>query len=240
MRKLLLSLIPALFLLSSCEFIGGERIRGNGNITSASRDLGNFEGVRTSGSFDTEISTGNEYTVRVETDENLHEYVETLVEDNILRVKTRDGYSLSSDKGVRLYITAPSYRVARISGSGSMISRNRITSTSAMDIGISGSGDIQLDIDAPEASSEISGSGKVVLNGQTKTFKAEINGGGEVKAFDLRAEEATIDINGSGEVEVFASVNLNVNVRGSGDVKYKGGANVKSDIKGSGDVVKAD
>jgi len=97
-----------------------------------------------------------------------------------------------------------------------------------------------MDVDAPQIEAEINGSGDIDLKGETKSFKGEIRGSGNVKAMDLKSEDATIKIYGSGNADIFASVKLDVHVAGSGDVHYKGDAQVSSSIAGSGRVKKID
>jgi hypothetical protein len=87
---------------------------------------------------------------------------------------------------------------------------------------------------------EINGSGNIDLKGETKRFNGEIRGSGNVRAMDLKSEDATVKIYGSGDADIFASVRLDVHVAGSGDVNYKGNAQVSSSIAGSGRVKKVD
>lgn len=239
MKKLFLLLVP-IFLMISCVYMNGERIRGNGTLSTQQRTVTDFNAVSSSGSFDVYVSNGTTPGVRIEAEENLQEYIETTVEGSQLKVRVRDGIWLRPRRSIKVFVTAPAYNNIALHGSGNLISENRISGPSKISLSISGSGNMNVDLDAPESYAEMSGSGDINLKGETRKFEGVVNGSGNIKAIDLKTEESSIQINGSGNADVFASTVLNVEVRGSGDVRYKGGARVVSDIKGSGSVAKID
>ncbi len=229
-----------LVLFSSCRFISGKRVRGNGNVITQERSVGNFSGVRSKGSFDIYLTSGPVASVRLEGEDNILEYIETNMEGNALNIETREGYNIRPKRDVKIYVTAPSFSQVKVYGSGNIVSENRISSNENMDFGTYGSGDIKVDVNAPKLTAEISGSGDMNLKGEVREFEGEINGSGSIKAMDLKTENSKVGINGSGDVDAYASVKLEIQVRGSGDVRYKGPAQVISDIKGSGSVRKVD
>ncbi|NML22796.1 DUF2807 domain-containing protein [Pseudoflavitalea sp. G-6-1-2] len=239
MKKLVLLLLPALLILGSCNFIGGKKIRGKGQISTDSRSIGSFNGVSSSGSFDIYVSSGPN-SVKIEAEENLLQYIETYVDGNTLRIGTKDGYWLRPSRDIKIYVSAPSFNKIHSSGSGNIIGQGLITSAEKIDVSVSGAADIKLEVDAPEVESEITGSGSADLKGNTKKFTSRISGSGNVEAFDLKSEETEVRVSGSGDVAVFASVKLKVKVSGSGDVRYKGNPKVESQITGGGGVTKVD
>jgi hypothetical protein len=214
------------------------RVTGNGHSSTQARNTATFEKVETTGPMDV-ILTQGPAGVRVETDENLQEYIEVNVSGNTLVIHARKGYSLNPKSGMKVYVSAASFRSVQVTGSGDLTSTGTI-SGSGLDLDVTGSGNITLAVDMPEVHSEITGSGTIRISGNTRSMRATINGSGDILAFDLKSEDAKVDIAGSGNAEVFASKNLRVDIAGSGDVAYKGTANVTSSVHGSGDVRKAD
>ena len=235
MRNLLCLLVLAA-LLSSCHYGSGRRVRGNGNVETQSRSVGTFEAIRVLGSMDVVLSPGSSHAVRVEADENLLNYIVTERNGDALEIRTRERYNLRSSAGIKVYVTAPSLDEILISGSGSVVSDGRMATGNKMRVRVTGSGDVKLEVNAPEVNAQASGSGNIILTGATRSFKADINGSGEIRCFDLKSETADVDISGSGSAEVFASRKLDVAIHGSGDVAYKGGPSVSQRIFGSGAV----
>src|SRR2546423_96551 len=240
MRKILLLLVIASISLPSCRYAFGKRIRGNGNVKTEERSLNNFSGVHSFGPYNVYLSQDSSFKVVVEAEDNLLPYIETYVENGILKIQTRKGYWLRSNREISIHVTAPSYSSIKTVGSGDIIAENKINNTSPIELEATGSGDIKAKLNAPEVKAEVTGSGSITLEGETKNFNGQINGSGDIKAYDMKSENASVEIMGSGNADLFASVKLNVEVMGSGDVKYKGDGQVSSNIHGSGSVRKVD
>lgn len=225
-----------IFVCASCRFVGGKRVSGDGNRVTVNRSVGEFEGVAARGGIDVVLATGNTHSIRIEADQNLIDFIEVHNDGGTVEVSTRDGYNLRSQKGIRVFATAPAFGNVSVSGSGDISSEGKIANNKALALEIKGSGDIRLLVDAPKVATEISGSGSAKLEGNTREFEAEINGSGDVHAFNLLSENARVDIAGSGNAEVYASKQLQVEIKGAGDVAYKGTGTVNQKIMGSGNV----
>ena len=239
MRKMFLFALIAGFLLSSCRFVTGKRIRGNGNVRTEQRNLANFRSVASHGSFTVYVSSGPQ-SLKIEAEDNLLPYIETYVDGSTLHVETKEDFWLRPSREIRIYVSSPDFESIHSFGSGDIIGQSKITDSSTLKLGVSGSADIKMDVDAPGVDAQINGSGDIDLKGETKAFNGEIHGSGNVRAMDLKSEDATIRIYGSGDADLFASMKLDVHVGGSGDVRYKGNPQVSSSIAGSGRVKKID
>ncbi len=225
-----------LILISSILFISCASVSGNGKVRDENREISNIYEVRTSGSIDVEIRSGDNYSLTVQDDENLLPYVITEVDDGVLNVHYKDGYSIMRDHA-KVIITAPTLEKLSSSGSADITSVGVIKNSNQIEINTSGSGDINAEVDAPSIRVSGSGSGNVTLSGRTKDFDCKISGSGDVKCANLKSENAVIHVAGSSDVHVFASVTLKVNVTGSGDVYYGGNpASPEIHITGSGTV----
>ncbi len=232
--------IAVVFVFASCLFNGGKRITGSGTTASEQRAVSDFTGVEVAGPYDVFVTQGTEFTVRVEGDANLLQYITVEKDGSVLEIGSRNGFNLRPKNGIKIYVTAPRLDELQVAGSGSIVGQTKLTAE-ALKISIGGSGDVRLaEVDAPEVRSDIGGSGSVHLKGRTQNFYADVAGSGEIHAFDLLSESTHVDIAGSGNAAVFASKTLDVNIAGSGDVQYKGAPAVKQNKAGSGSVRKAE
>ncbi|HMG68805.1 MAG TPA: head GIN domain-containing protein [Chitinophagaceae bacterium] len=239
MIKISLFVLAAALMFSSCRYVTGKRIRGNGNVKTEERTKGNFKSVASHGSFNIYVSIGNP-SVRIEAEENLLPYIETHVDGSVLYVGTKDNFWLSPGREVKIFVSAPDFESIHSYGSGDIIGQSKITNPSNLELEINGSANIKMNVDAPAIDAETNGSGDIDLEGETKSFDGEIRGSGNIKAMDLKSENAKIKIYGSGDADVFAASRLDVDVAGSGDVRYKGNAQVSSSIAGSGKIRKVE
>lgn len=218
--------------------MGGKRVTGDGELSTENRTVGDFRGVEVTGSMQVIVSQGPTATVRVEADRNLHSYIVTELDGEVLEVRPKKGYNLRPRAHIKVYVTAPQYHTLAVTGSGKIQSASKITSSEKLKVDVTGSGDIIADVDAPTVNTEITGSGSITLNGNTRTLGTEITGSGEVHNFNLLSEATEIEISGSGNAEVYASKQLNINIAGSGDVQYKGNPTVNQSVAGSGNIRK--
>jgi hypothetical protein len=237
MKKSILFMTGILLLMSSCHFVGGKRVRGNGKTATEQRNTSGFTTVETHGSIDIIVSQGA-YKIQVESDENLLQYIETQVENGRLLVHFKDGLWLTHYNSAKVYVTAPVLTGFETHGSGNISSEGKISDNGKMKMIISGSGDIKLDADCPDIETETHGSGNITLAGESKNISSKIFGSGNVRAGNLKAEDVKVAVHGSGDTDVFASVSLEVKVFGSGDVRYKGSPKINTEIHGSGSVRK--
>ena len=60
------------------------QIRGNGEITKQQHSVGNFDAITVGGARTVELTQGDSFSVEVETDSNIQEYVTVEVKNNTL------------------------------------------------------------------------------------------------------------------------------------------------------------
>lgn len=236
MKRFITVLLLVSFFASSCFM--DKRVKGNGNIKSETRDVSDFNEIHLGGNIDVYYTQGPVQPVRVETDENLQQYVEVYTNGDRLYVKVKDNTSLNSTGDIKVYVSAPAVSKFDASGACHFNSENQIALDKNIEINMSGACGTRLDLHAPSVEVDMSGASSLRLRGETRNLRIEGSGATESKCFDLLAENVEVDISGAGDVEAFASVKLNVEVSGAGTVKYKGDATVSKSVSGAGSVNK--
>lgn len=209
-------------------------------MTTENKQFGNISGVELHSSFDVFLAQGSPAGVRIEAEDNIIPHIELQVYNDVLNIQTENGVWLQPRRRVKIYVTSPTFNSVQCTGSGNIRSQTKISNENKLKINASGSGDINLDIDAPEVEAGVSGSGGIELAGETKKIYGDVSGSGNIKAMNLKAEESELNVSGSGNVQVYSSVKVNANISGSGDVRYKGDAQVNKNISGSGRIKKVD
>ena len=240
MKQRLLLLIVLAVIISSCNYIGGERIRGNGNMKVENRTISSFDGVYVSGNTDIYVKQDSIFSVRVEADENLMEYIITELDGSTLKIRSKDGVNLKSSRSIKVYVSGPSFKYFKASGACDIFSESKITSSEEIAIDISGASDVKMELVSPKIEADLSGAGSITLSGQTKDFKVDGSGSTDINCFDLQTENTVIELSGAGNAAVFASVKLDLKISGAADVRYKGNATVSQKISGAGSVKKVD
>jgi hypothetical protein len=238
MRNLLVFL--ALSFLVSCRFGWGEKVSGNGHIKTEERQVSDFNSVDVSGDIAVHVKQDMATGVRLETDENLMQYIEVFISDSKLVIRTKEGYNLDASKDIIAYVSAPVFKNIEVSGTCDVVGDGLIGGNTNLDIHVSGSGSVDMEVDMAKVTTHMSGSGNIKLRGEADDFDASVSGSGDINCFDLHTENTELNLSGSSSAEVNASKKLDVDVSGSADVKYKGSPAVNQSVSGSGSVKKVD
>lgn len=236
MKNIVLAFLFLTVTFSSCDLILGRRIKGNGNIISEQRNVASASKIKLMGSYIVEVTQGDTTSVRIETDENLLPYLSTSNESDWLVIKSKDHENLAPSDRIKVFITTNKLEGLDLVGSGNVIGKTKFSGGEMLEMKITGSGDINLEVNTPKIKSEITGSGNINLAGETKDEEIRIAGHGDYKAENLKAENANVHISGSGDVKIFADIKLVVNIAGSGSVNYRGNPQIEQHIAGSGNI----
>ncbi|RMB64034.1 DUF2807 domain-containing protein [Dokdonia sinensis] len=212
----------------------GKGIKGDGNITTITRDVGDYDQINVGGFFDVELVSGTEGKITIEADSNLLEYIITEVDGNSLKIKTENNKNLkpSSRRGVRITVPFKDLDEVTLSGSGSITSR-AIIQANDFKTSVSGSGDVVLEVEASDTEAKVTGSGDLTLTGSTRDFKVTVTGSGDIHAGRFQADDVDAKVTGSGDISMVCNKKLIARVTGSGDIEYSGNPS-KQDTKVSG------
>ena len=228
-----------LFASTSCAQ-WGKSIKGNGNMTTVTRTTSDYDGVKCAGSFDYVLVEGTEGKITIEGEENLIEYIITEIKNGSLVVKVKNDVNLKTSRNKSIKITIPFKEIENVSlaGSGDLWNDNVLASDN-LDISLTGSGDIILNIKASKTKASITGSGDVTLKGTTNVLEASVTGSGDFHGFDLEVNDTDVSVTGSGDAKVVCNENLKARVTGSGDIVYKGNPKTEdTKVSGSGSIKK--
>jgi len=211
------------------------------NCTSAqqreTRNVSGFTGIGLSISADIYLTQAADYKVEIEAPADYLEKIETVVEGDMLKIKTKNHFNFSfGDKKVKVYISMPKVNTLSISGSGDIVAQTAIK-TDDLKTKISGSGDIKIEnLSAKNIELSISGSGDIYFAGSdvAETASYSISGSGDINNENLQCKKVEISVSGSGDIRVWAVDELKAKVSGSGDVYYKGRPIIDAKTSGSG------
>jgi hypothetical protein len=234
----MLSVLAFLMIVSVGNAQKRKKITGNGEITTEERVVSDFSKVAVAGSFDVVLNYGTGGKVTVTADENLMEYIITDIKDNALRIRTKKGYSIRSNKKILVSVNYANLEGVALAGSGD-VSANGTVKADALKLSLAGSGDINMDLNGGSVKASIAGSGTMELSGSADKLKCSIAGSGDVNAADLKAGITEASIAGSGNVHVHAVNEVHASIAGSGNVYYTGNPDVeKGKTSGSGKLKK--
>ena len=198
-------------------------------------DIIPFEKIELATSSDIRIVQANYFQVVVEGEERDVYDTEVRVADNLLIIEEHG--SIDQDQVITIFV--PEIQQLDSYGSSDIYGESEFRQNGNMELGLYGSGEIDMYLDLDNLDIFLSGSGDVYVEGFADNVDIAITGSGWVKSFNLNSDFSDITISGSGSAEVTVDNDLDVTISGSGDVFYKGHPDVSSSITGSGKVVDA-
>jgi len=214
MRNLLMILLLTV-MAAGCHHGMRNEITGSGKRELQKREVAAFTSIMTEGAFNIEVACQKGPSLEVEGDDNVLEYVSTVVSNNVLRLKNTKGYSVNEP--VKVKISVPNLEGLSVSGAGR--------------IEIKGMNNEKFEIDA-------NGAPSISVSGTTKLIDINTNGAGKIDTHSLHASRAVVDSKGVSRVDLDVADQLDVTVSGPSVVFYKGDPVVNKTVHGPGKVEK--
>jgi hypothetical protein len=219
MRKLLqLTLLVLIGLaLGGCGMVSLRtgQIRGSGNVTTETREVGAFNAIDVSGVGEVVITQGDADGLTVTTDDNLQAIVLGEVRDDTLYLGIKANQGFSDATRVTFTVTVKNLTALTLSGAGTVSASN-----------LSGE---QLTVNH-------AGAGPVTLAGTVTEQRVTLSGAGSYDGAALVSERATVDLSGLGSVVINASERLDATISGAGSIAYIGSPELHEQVSGLGSI----
>ena len=186
------------------------------------------------------LTQGSKNEVVIEADNDTMDRIEVIQDGDRLKIRNRKnmGWGNWNSGKVTVYVTMRTIEDLSVSGSGRLIGKTRIEAGD-IDLDVSGSGSMEMDLRAEDVNIDISGSGSVSLNGKSDKVDIDISGSGRVKAEEFVVNICEAQISGSGSCYITANKEIDAQISGSGTIYYHGSPDkISSHSSGSGKVKK--
>ena len=174
-------------------------VKGSGQTGTEVRELNGFKKIDASGVFQIEIVAQKDFSVEVEADDNLLQYITTEVRRGVLKLETER--KLNTSNPIRVRISAPDIEGIETAGAANVILTELKNGS--------------LEIDS-------SGASKIKVSGETAKLVVDVSGATQVDAVGLAAENANVEASGASTVELLVNGNLKTNASGASTIRYAG------------------
>ncbi len=194
------------------------QIRGNGELTKKMHNLEEFDAIVVGGARTVILSQGDTYSVEVETDSNIQEFITLEVKNNTLYF----GFSnnkIKKYKELIFNVTAPEYVKIKSSGASDINSKGTLKGDNLKLI-ISGASDLNLNIEYNNVITKVSGASDVTLSGSVKSSVIESSGASEFYGKELQTISTVANASGASTCFVNSKASLTYEVSGASDVRY--------------------
>jgi Putative auto-transporter adhesin, head GIN domain len=184
-----------------------------GPTTTQTRDVAAFTRLKAEDEVDVNLRVGEPRHLRVRAGEKVIDDVRTEVRDGTLYV-SYDGPDIREGR-LLVEVAAPAVDAIAIDG--------------ASDVRVDGLAADALDI-------RVSGAGDIAAAGRVQRLTLDISGAGDADLAELAAHDARVELRGAGDADVHATARLDAEVSGAGDLAYRGDPSLRQDVSGSGEI----
>lgn len=229
--------IGATLILSSCNLNISTGENGNGNVVTEERNISeDFNEVRGSAGLDVYLTQGDENKILVEADENLHQYIETNIENGRLHVTT--SHNIGNSKAKKVYVTFKQLNTIEAS-SGADVIGNSVIKSENLTLKSSSGADLNVEVFAKDLSAKSSSGADLEVSGKASSLMADASSGSELNAKELLVVTCNAEASSGAGVTVNVKEKLETHVSSGGDINYYGNpVSVNSNKSHSGSVNK--
>lgn len=219
--------------------------------TKKTLELGEFKSIYVNSNYTVYLKQTNKQEVVVEAESDIYALTTVAVENGVLMINVErkpdtqnksvwakiDNIKLNPV--MKVWVSVKNINELQVNGLGKIVSENSL-SAPALNLLVSGSGSMDLDLKGDFLKAEVSGSGKINLKGYATSLDAFVSGSGAIHAFNCTLDNAKVKVSGSGDCEVNVANSIEALVLGSGNIKHKGNTKTATKkIYGSGTVERA-
>ncbi len=208
-------------LFFSCNFdINlGPGVRGNGNVTTETRNIESFHSIKAAEGLDVYLTQGTSESVKIQADENLLAIILTEVKDGVLHIHTEENIAHSSAQ--KVMVEFDDIRSITSTSGSDVYSTNTIKADRLKLKSTSGS-DMELEIVANEIICKSTSGSDIRLSGSTNRFSAESTSGSDIKASNLKAKICDARATSGSDITLYSSEELTAKATSGGDITYYG------------------
>jgi len=242
MKSFITLLLLILFTLPSLQAQnwGWNRktVTGNGEVITQDRNLKGFTGIDACCNMRVELTPGPAFSVTVEAESNLQEFIQTNVSGSRLEIDFKDRVNINSNKKIIVYVTLPKLESIDASSSANIVTtaafkgeRLRLESSS--------NSRVEAIFMGEKVVADASSGARIEVSGSAGYINAEASSGSNVYAGNLKSKEGRADVSSGAGIELNVSEKLNADASSGGRVRYEGNpTQVDTDVSSGGSVKK--
>ncbi|MGL1887282.1 MAG: DUF2807 domain-containing protein [Reichenbachiella sp.] len=219
----------------SCE----DKINPSSTITTQETVIGGYTGIDVLNAFDVEVFYSDEEYIVIQTNENLHDYIEVYNEDGVLHLKVDNGVNISGNSTfkARLYTKNLLKRV-EVSGASKVNIVDALFDEEVV-FDISEASFVQAELAVRSITAKLDGASNFHVDGVVAEVFMNLSGASRMTDGTLESNMATMELSGASSCELIINNELSLEATGASVLRYSGDAIIKEiSLSGSSTIEK--
>lgn len=214
------TLLSLTFLSCNFDMNLNPGVSGNGNVRSETRNMNDsFNTIHVSRGLDVYLTQGDTESITVQADENLHNIITVEVDNNELKISTKENIAHSTAQKVLVTFKD----ISKItSTSGSDVYSTNVISTENLELKTTSGSDMELQVNTKSLECKSTSGSDLRLSGKTEILVAKATSGSDIKAGDLEAKTSDVMATSGADITVNTYYQLNAKASSGGDITYYG------------------
>lgn len=242
-NTIILLAVAAIICINSCKKENmGDCLKSTGDITTEERATSPFYRILLEDDVNLIITQDTFYKIEVEAGENLIPLVNTIIEEDTLTITNSNtcNWVRSYKNEINVYVTVKELSIITYSGSGNVLSTNTITARNILIEQKSGSGNMDIRIDADTSYLQFhTGTGDITCSGSSAMSFLYNSSNGFLYCSDLQTTNTFVSNSGTGDIYLNVDSSLTAFIHFVGSIFYKGNPSViNEEIDGTGKLIK--
>tara|TARA_R110002012_G_scaffold322108_1_gene555966 strand:+ start:83498 stop:84217 length:720 start_codon:yes stop_codon:yes gene_type:complete len=224
-------------LLTSCglDFSTGEK--GNGNITEQTREvLEDFTTIAASEGINVYVTQAEEFKIKVEADENIHDLIGTDIQNNTLKIHAIKNIGKATKN---VYVSLPIINGLN-SSSGAQLQTETLINTPELSIDASSGALVAASVTTDNISIDASSGANITLSGTVKNSHIEASSGANINASALTTAISKAQASSGANVQLNVVESLYADASSGANISYSGKATLSSKKSVAGQISNVD
>lgn len=196
----------------------GNSVKGNGKLTTQSRTVeGAFKAIDANTGIEVMVEQSDDREITVETDENIQNLIEIKVENEVLVIRSKEGYN--TEFTPKVTVKTPVIN-GLFASSGSTIKTSKTLVTDVLDVKSSSGSTIVISVEADDLSLESSSGSNLNASGKALKLESSSSSGSSIDAKGLLANNVVAKASSGSSIDVSPVLSLDASASSGGDIDY--------------------
>ena len=209
-----------LMLIISPVIVSAKSIYGSGKSVTIRKDIEKFDGIEISNSFSVRINYSKDYSVTIQIEDNVKEYLVVEKVGGILKIGLEQGRTYYNVHP-QAVVTLPDIKKLGLSGASTGII-NGFEFGHDFKLNLSGASKVYGCIKTGDLNMDLSGASKVNLTGRGKDMIIQASGSSDITMDKFSVADAYLGLSGASRCLVNINGELDVQASGSSKIRYCG------------------
>jgi len=206
-------------LFSSCgHSMNFNGIKGNGNITTETRNVSqDFKKIEVSRGIKVIVEQSGNKSITVETDDNIQQHIITKIENGVLKIESDENYNTSETPVVNVKMPIINGLSA---SSGSEITSSGTLITEYIDVKSSSGSEIKITVEADVIKTESSSGSQIEASGKALKLETSASSGSTIDAKNLMTNEVISKASSGSSTDIYPILKLEAKATSGSSINY--------------------